>query len=171
MGGIHSNKGIPLYDGVASNVVAKGYTTEVRIRHILLITLAFLIAACNKAPQNNDAIKQAVVEHLGKGSGLDMSRMDVTVDAVSYSENQAKATVSFRPKSAPEQGMSMLYTLESKGNKWVVLKKEGSGAGHSQGMGAPDAAAPGGAAAPEGQALPPGHPAVPEQPKKAESQK
>ena len=144
-----------------------------RFRYILLIALALLVTACNKAPQNKDAIKQAVVEHLNKGSGLDMSLMDIDVGAVTYNDNQAKATVTFRPKSSPEQTMSMQYTLEAKGNKWSVVKKEGGGGApaHGEGQAMPPAGAAAPAPAPGAQALPPGHPPVPEGQKKAESPK
>ena len=64
-----------------------------------------------------------------------------------------KATVNFRPKSNPEQGMQMNYTLERKGKKWVVLKKAGSTSSpHGEATVAP-------APAPTGD-LPPGHPPV-----------
>ncbi len=141
-----------------------------RFRHILLIVLTLAVAACNRAPQNKDAIKQAVVEHLSKGSGLDMSLMDIEVGPVSYDDKQAKATVTFRPKSSPEQAMSMNYTLEAKGNKWVVTKKEGSGgaAAHGEGQAVPPA---GGAIPQSDQPLPPGHPPVSGDQKKAESSK
>ena len=148
-----------------------------RFHHILLIALSLLVAGCNRAPQNKDSIKQAVVEHLSKGSGLDMNLMDIDVGTVTYNENQAKATVTFRPKSSPEQAMTMNYTLEAKGNKWVVLKKEGSGgtAAHGEGQAMPPAGGammpPQGAAPQGGQALPPGHPPVSGDQQKAEPKK
>jgi len=130
----------------------------VKIGQILLLAIFGVLCACNKAPQTKEAVKQGVVEHLGKGAGLDMSSMDVEVTAVSFAENQAKATVSFRPKSAPDQGMMMNYTLESKGNKWIVLKKAGnSSSPHGDATVAP-------APAPSGD-LPPGHPPVSPAPK------
>ena len=92
-----------------------------------------------------------MVEHLGKGAGLDLASMEVEVTAVSFAGDQAKATVNFRPKANPEQGMQMNYTLESKGKKWMVLKKAGSTASpHGDATVAP---------APAGD-LPPGHPPV-----------
>lgn len=110
-----------------------------------------MLSACNKAPQTKEAVKQGVVEHLGKGAGLDLASMEVEVTAVTFAANQAKATVNFRPKSSPEQGMQMNYTLETKGNKWVVLKKTGSNASpHGDATVAP---------APAGD-MPLGHPPV-----------
>ncbi|MEO8128728.1 MAG: hypothetical protein ABJF23_25350 [Bryobacteraceae bacterium] len=128
-----------------------------KIGRILILAAFGVICACNKAPQTKDAVKQGVVEHLGKGAGLDLAAMDVEVTAVSFADNQAKATVSFRPKSNPDQGMTMNYTLEPKGNKWVVLKKAGnSSSPHGDATVAPPA--------PAGD-LPPGHPPVSPAPK------
>ncbi len=120
-----------------------------------------ILCACNKDPKTKEAVKQGVIEHLGKGAGLDLSAMDVEVTAVSFAGEQAKATVNFRPKSTPDQGMQMNYTLESKGNKWIVMKKAGnSSSPHGDATLAP---APG---APAGD-LPPGHPPVqPSEPRK-----
>ena len=122
-----------------------------KIGRLILIAMLGMLSACNKAPQTKEAVKQGVVEHLGKGAGLDLASMEVEVTAVSFAANQAKATVNFRPKSSPEQGMQMNYTLETKGNKWVVLKKAGSNASpHGDATVAP---------APTGD-MPPGHPPV-----------
>lgn len=126
--------------------------------------------ACNRAAQNKDAVKSGVVEHLSKNSGLDLSSMDVEVTNVSFSGDQANATIAFRPKESPNQGMSMNYTLERQGAKWVVKGREGGSmapggaAGPSQGgsdlpPGHPPVGAPGAGSAPGGQ-LPPGHPPV-----------
>ena len=118
---------------------------------LTLIVMLGMLCACNKAPQTKEAVRLGVVEHLGKGAGLDLTSMEVEVTAVSFAGDQAKATVNFRPKSNPEQGMQMNYTLESKGKKWLVLKKATSGASkHGEAQVAP---------APAG-GLPPGHPPV-----------
>jgi hypothetical protein len=126
----------------------------VKFSRPILFALLAILSACNKAPQTKEAVRQGVVEHLGKGSGLDLNLMDVDVVSVSFTGDQAKATVSFRPKSSPDQGMQMNYTLESKGNKWIVQKKAGGGAAgpHGDAVVAPPVA-------PSGN-LPPGHPPV-----------
>lgn len=118
------------------------------------MSLLLVVAACNRsATQSNDAVRAGIVEHLNKGSGLDLSLMDLQISSVSFDGSTAKAAVTFRPKSAPDQGMQMNYTLESKDGKWVVVGKTGSGAaaGHGSGMGAP---------APSAEPLPQGHPPV-----------
>jgi hypothetical protein len=95
--------------------------------------------------------------------------MDVEIGNVTFQGNLATAAVSFKPKSSPDAGMSMNYTLERRGAKWIVQQKEGAGAGHGAGMpdgGAPPpdpgAHAPGSTPPPAavGEALPPGHPPV-----------
>ena len=136
-----------------------GYNSSVKTGRLILFVLLGVLSACNKAPQTKEAVKQGVVEHLGKGSGLDLNLMDVDVVSVSFNGDQARATVNFRPKSSPDQGMQMNYTLESKGNKWVVQKKAGAGSSpHGDATVAPPTS-------PSGD-LPPGHPPVkPAEPK------
>jgi hypothetical protein len=70
--------------------------------------MALLLIGCVRAPQNKDAVRQGVIEHLTKSSsGLDLGSMDVDVTAVTFHDKQANATVTFRPKATPEQGMTM----------------------------------------------------------------
>lgn len=115
-----------------------------------------LLAACSRGVQNEAAVRQGVIDYLSSKGDLNMSQMQVDVSSVSFRQDEADATVSIRPKGgAADQGMQMRYTLERKGNRWVV-KGKGAGPhsqmpGPAQGMGQP--------AAPGGQ-LPPGHPSV-----------
>jgi len=74
--------------------------------------------------------------------------MTIDVGNVTFTRDQAIAAVSFRPKSSPDAGMTMNYTLERRGNKWVVAKRNDSG-GHGTQPGTQP-----------GAALPPGHPQV-----------
>src|SRR5260370_7132833 len=82
--------------------------------------------------------------------------MIIDVTSVDFKDKEAAATVTFRPKSNPEQAMSMSYSLEAKGNKWVVMKKAGPGGADNPHGGpvSPLGEAPGGAA------MPPRHPPV-----------
>jgi hypothetical protein len=121
----------------------------------LLICAALLIAGCKRAPENRDAVKQAVIDHLSTVAGLEMSQLDVDVADVQFKDNEATAKVSIKPKTAPEQAMSMSYTLERRGDKWLV---RGKGAGHGGGGGMGSAPAPQAPAA--GGELPSGHPPV-----------
>ena len=127
----------------------------------LIFTL--LLAACaRKNIENKDAIRQAVVEYLSARqaqTGLDMSTMDVNVLAMTFERDTARATVEFRVKNS-EAGMQLNYTLDRKGDKWVVQARQDTGQGH--GVVQP----PGGTGdAPTGTGqLPPGHPSVPATP-------
>ena len=119
---------------------------------------ALLIAGCKRAPENKDAVKQAVVDHLSKVAGLEMAQLDIDVADVQFNGNEATAKVSIKPKTAPEQAMSMAYNLERRGDKWLVKGKGGGGAGHGSGMGTGSAPPPQAPAA--GGELPSGHPPV-----------
>jgi hypothetical protein len=135
----------------------------VRICAILL--LIFSLAACNRGIQNNDAVRQGVIDHLAK-AGLNVKGMDVTLSSVQYNGKQADATVAITPKGgSAAQGMSMKYHLEQQGSQWVVTgRAESSGSPHGKGA-MPGAANPheggamqpsgGGAAMPSPESLPP----------------
>jgi hypothetical protein len=114
---------------------------------------ALLLAACaRKNIENKEAIRQAVVEYLSARqaqTGLDMSTMDVNVTAMTFERDTARATVEFRVKNS-EAGMQLNYTLDRKGDKWVVQARQDTGQGH--GVVQPE---------PGGTQLPPGHPSVP----------
>jgi hypothetical protein len=120
--------------------------TGLCLRGFLFLTLLGM-AGCHRAPETKDAVKQAVIEHLSKGSGLDISIMDIEVTSVAFQGKEANATVSFKPKSNPALGMQMPYKLEAQGDKWVVVRTGGGGNPH-------------GSNEPPGD-LPPGHPPVP----------
>jgi len=140
------------------------------VRKLTLAAAALLLTACSKDIQNADAVKQGVVDYLQERksqTGLDMNLMQVDVLSVSFDKNQARAVVMFRPKNtADAAGMQMAYTLDRKGNKWVVAHNDNAGAnphgsGGMQGMppGHPATGAqPGTGGAQGGKALPPGHP-------------
>ena len=127
---------------------------------IVALLAALLLAACGrKNIENKEAIRQAVVEYLNARqaqTGLDMSTMDVDVLAMTFERDTARATVEFRVKNS-EAGMQLNYTLDRKGDKWVVQARQDTGQGH--GVVQP----PGGTGdAPAGTGqLPPGHPSVP----------
>jgi len=106
---------------------------------------------------------------LTKNSGLDVNSMNIDVTSVQYRGNEADAVVSFQPKNMPGGGMSMSYSLEAKGNKWIVKKKASGSAAHpgaempgATGQMPPGHPATGGA--PGSGDLPPGHPSLGEKP-------
>jgi len=118
-----------------------------------------VLAACaRKNIENKDAIRQAVVEYLSSRqaqTGLDMSTMDVNVTAMAFERDTARATVEFRIKNS-DAGMQMNYSLDRKGDKWMVQPKADGSGGH--GVVLPESGkAPG--------ELPSGHPSIPASPK------
>lgn len=118
-----------------------------RNQPLYLLAVALLLAGCNRAPESKEAVRVAVMDHLTKNTGLDVNSMTIDVGDVKFTGNQAVAAVSFRPKSSPDAGMTMNYTLERRGDKWTVAKRADSG-----GHGAPTPQ-------PDGE-MPPGHPPV-----------
>jgi hypothetical protein len=129
------------------------------VKRIAWFVAALLLAACaRKNIENKDAVRQAVVEYLSARqaqTGLDMSTMDVNVLAMTFERDTARATVEFRVKNS-DAGMQLNYTLDRKGDKWVVQPKRDNSGGH--GVVLPDDGK-------EPAALPPGHPSVPASPK------
>ena len=127
------------------------------VKRIALLAAVLLMAACaRKNIENKDAVRQAVIEYLSARqaqTGLDMSTMDVNVTAMTFERDTARATVEFRVKNS-DAGMQLNYTLDRKGDKWVVQARQDAGQGH--GVVLP----PGDAGNPSGQ-LPPGHPSAP----------
>jgi len=97
------------------------------------------------------------MDYLSGRSDLDLGAIQVDVTSVQFRQDEADATVAFRPRGGgPSSGMEMRYTLEKKGGRWVV---KGKGQ-------APAGAAPHGAAPPQESAkpsesrMPPDHPPV-----------
>jgi hypothetical protein len=128
-----------------------------------------LLGGCKKDIQNQEAVRQGVMNYLSKRS--DLLAMDVNVSSVSFHQDEATATVHFQAKGNPSAaaGMTMAYVLEKKDGQWVVKGRTGSNASH----GADAVPAPGGpgsgslgampnlpGAGGAGTALPPGHPGV-----------
>jgi hypothetical protein len=142
----------------------------VTLRALIPFCAFLLVAGCNRAPENKEAIRRGVMEHLKKGAALDLNAVDVEVKDVKYQGNEATAQVGFKPKNAPDAGMTMNYTLERRGSEWIV---KGRGAGHGDkgmmggGMSSggpkgemPPGHPPTGGDAAKGSDLPPGHPPV-----------
>ncbi len=123
--------------------------------------MAFLfLASCSKDIQNQEAVRQGVIDYLQQRSkeiGIDMNAMDVKVTSVSFEKDSAHAGIAFVPKGLPANaGMSMSYVLDRKGDKWVVRGRQSDPASPHGGQALPGSAAPGGPGATD--QLPPGHP-------------
>ena len=101
-----------------------------------------LLAACSKDIQTTEAVRQSILDDLQqrKGTtGVDPALLDVNVGAVSFEKDQARASVSFSPKSAPGAGgMNMTYVLERQGAKWMVKGRQVGGANPHGAQGMPE---------------------------------
>ncbi len=120
-------------------------------------------AACKRNIDNQEAVRQAVIDYLAKRSNLNVSAMNVDVTSVTFRSNEADAVVAITARgAAPGQLMSIPYRLERQGDHWAVKgKADAGGSPH----GASAANPHGGGEAPVAGELPPGHPAVPPTPK------
>ena len=134
----------------------------------VLVLTATLLSGCKKDIQNNEAVRQGIMNYLAKRS--DLLAMDVKVTSVAFRQNEATAMVRFqaRNNSSPNAGMTMQYVLERKGSEWVVRGRAGGDAHTGMPQGAPGAPGVPGAPGANGsgsigampQTLPPGHPSV-----------
>jgi hypothetical protein len=128
----------------------------------------FCLAGCNKGNiDTKEAVRQGVIDYFASKKDVNVGSMKVDVSAVTFKENEADATVAVLPRGGEGQPMTFRYTLERKGNRWVVKPKAG-GSGHGAmpaGANPHGAMPPAGAENPAG-GMPPGHPAVPESTRK-----
>jgi len=69
---------------------------------------------------DSDMIRQAVEDHVRNNHGINMSAMDMSVEAVSVSGDKAQANAVFRVKQGGTS-MAMTYSLERHGNGWLVV--------------------------------------------------
>ena len=125
-----------------------------------LLLIALLIAGCKRAPQDKEAIRVAIMDHVTKNAGIDMSQINLEVGEVKFSGNDATASASFKPKGSPAQGMNMSYTLERRGEKWFVKGRAAGHGGMGGGMGSPMGSGPDASGAERTGELPSGHPPV-----------
>lgn len=75
---------------------------------------------------DEDAIRQAVEDHVRNNKGINMSAMDMTVDSITVNGDQAQANATFRLKQGGTS-MSMTYALARHANGWLVLSNQPSG--------------------------------------------
>ena len=118
-----------------------------------------LLAACSKDIQNTESVKQGVLDYLRARTaqtGLDVNSLQVDVTTVAFEKDQARATVSFKPKTG-DGGSPMLmnYVLDRKGTKWVVRGRTENGVNPHGGASPATGTGTG-----TGEAMPPGHPAT-----------
>jgi hypothetical protein len=123
----------------------------------LLVATGFFAVACKSKSDEKEAIRAGVITHLAALNMLNLNNMDVNVTQATVNGNQAQAQVEIRAKGgAPgANAMQIGYSLEKRGEEWVVLKSTGMGGGMQHpgpGEAPPAGTAPG--------AMPPGHPNV-----------
>jgi hypothetical protein len=116
---------------------------------LMALLVAVTAVACRKNIQDKDQVRRDLIEYLSTKVGLDLKALDVDVTKVTFTNDEALATVSFHQKNDPSigNGMVMNYRLQPKDGHWVV-----KGRADSQGRGFQNA--------PADQNLPPGHPSV-----------
>jgi hypothetical protein len=124
---------------------------------LLLVATLLLAVACKPKTDETEAIRSGVIKHLAALNMLNMNAMDVKVTQTTITGNQAQAEVEIRSKGGDPNAepMKIGYSLEKRGEEWVVLKSSGMGNGMQHpapGEAPPTSAAPG--------AMPPGHPNV-----------
>jgi hypothetical protein len=140
------------------------------VKTYALAAAAVLLVGCSRDIQNKEALRAGVVDYLlskTSTTGLDPKLMDIDVSGMSFEQDQARATVVFRPKGSTEgQGMTMNYAFDRKGDHWVVRGRQENGSNPHGAVGMRNPGDPGMTLPPghvqvspgQGQALPPGHP-------------
>src|SRR6267142_4042065 len=148
----------------------------------ILLVGAFADAGCHSNQKaQTDAVRDGICQYLSSLNTLNLGAMDMNVSNVKVDGNQAQADVLYTPKTGgvPGAGMRVSYSLEKKGEQWVVVKKNAIGgtidhpAGNASPQTPPGAVhgnlpnfkeilppAPADTSAANGT-LPPGHPPVP----------
>ena len=124
---------------------------------VLLVVTVLFAVACKSKTGEKEAIRSGVIKHLTELNMLNLNNMDVNITQATVNGNQAQAQVEIRAKGGDPSANAMQigYSLEKRGEEWVVLKSTGMGGGMQHP--GPGEAPPAGAAS---GAMPPGHPNV-----------
>jgi hypothetical protein len=109
-------------------------------------------ARSSAATSDDDAVRQAVEDHVRTDKEINLSAFDMTIESVAVTGDQAEADATFRVKQGGAS-MAMVYSLQRHGGGWVILSdKPADGqfvhppmdqAHSGASSGAPNAAAPG----------------------------
>lgn len=128
---------------------------------LIALTLLLTSAACSRntspapaatAGDDRAAIETALMKYLNERGTINVSAMDVKIEALKIAGDRADAQVLFRTKQG-EGEMRMAYVLTRQNNVWTVQAPPRSESGMPHG----------GVAMPQGSspsALPPSHPPV-----------
>ena len=147
------------------------YNRVVKSGVVFAIALAAIQVSCGNKMQTREAVERGVLKGVAS-RGINADSMDVSVTHVDFHGKQADAVVSFAPKGGKiSDGLTMRYTLEQRGNEWVIVNRSAMNMQqHTGGMQSPPSvmdqnsgavdpmpnALPG--IAPSSRPLPPGHP-------------
>lgn len=100
---------------------------------IVLLAVAFLSASgCQKAQKtDSESIREGIELHLNSLKTLNLSAMDMKIAETSLSGNTAAVLVEFSPKNGAPSGatMKVSYSLERRGDTWVVVRTNALGGG------------------------------------------
>src|SRR6266849_885173 len=94
-----------------------------------LFAALFITGGYKQQPNDKDAIRAGILQHLTAVGTLNISAMEMDIRSVSINGNQAHAEVVFWPKAgAPAgAGMQVAYNLEKRDGAWVVQKTQSNG--------------------------------------------
>jgi hypothetical protein len=122
-----------------------------KVRKVAFIAVLSLLAACSRDIQNKDAVRGAIVDYLNARPDKIGESVDVQIASLTFASSgkEAHANVTFTPKKGGA-GMQMPYTLDRKGDRWVVRPHAAEGENPHGAAGLP--------------ALPPSHPPIGKQP-------
>jgi hypothetical protein len=96
-------------------------------RELFVMTLLGIIATagCTKQQKTaSDGIRDGIQQHLVSLNTVSLSAMDMKIIDVAVNGNTAQAQVEYVPKTgaAPGAAMRVSYSLEKRGEQWVVVK-------------------------------------------------
>jgi hypothetical protein len=96
---------------------------------VAFAVLPILAGGCKQQQSDADAIRAGIAQHLTSLNTLNLGAMDMDVNDVAVQGRQARAQVTFRPKTGapPGAGMQVAYRLEKRDATWVVVKTEAAG--------------------------------------------
>ena len=97
---------------------------------IAALAVALLLAAgCGQKPNDDEAIRSAVRQHLTSLGTLNLQAMETDFTKISIQNDKASVDVSFRPKTGAPAGaaMQVSYQLEKLEGAWKVVKRSAPG--------------------------------------------
>ena len=70
------------------------------------------LVACKSGSQNNDAVRQGVMDYLSQKASMNVKGMDINMSNLKINGNQADVMVSFGVKGTGQVAMTKGYHLE-----------------------------------------------------------